>query len=316
MNAPPSTAASGALADIADKRVILVTGKGGVGRTTVAAALGMAGARLGRRTLVLDLGDPEGGGSHLAGLFAVGHFTTEPQPLAPNLHGMHLWAPTGHDMFLRDILPGGAIIGQAVKSKALQTFLQAAPSFLEMGWFNHLLTVLRDVNRDGELRHELIIIDLPATGHTLALTGLPDLLRRLIRTGPVIERLNAGHDYLRDPTKSVAWVVTLPETLPVSESLDLLAGLRTTGINVGAVALNRVPHDPFNETERSQLTPLLERGNVLGAIDFARMHRAHRADARLRSEIDMPLVSLPELLLSGRELVAALSQSLVPVGVT
>jgi arsenite/tail-anchored protein-transporting ATPase len=288
------------------KRIVLITGKGGVGRTSIAAALALAASRQGKRTLLLEIGDPEGGSSPLARHFGRERFTAEPAELAVRLSGLHLWAPHGQELFLRHHLPAGALVGAAMRSRALQAFLSAAPSFLEMGWFYHLLTLIRARRPDGEPLYELIALDMPATGHALALAGLPEILKRLLRRGPIVEGLEEGERYLHDPAMTSAWVVTLPEPLPVTEALELVQGLRTNRVGVGGVLLNRCPQNPFTEAERAALAPRLP-DDVLGALAFRRIERHLDARARLNAERDLPVVEVPELPLEGTALLSGLA---------
>src|SRR5258706_83390 len=80
----------------------------------------------------------------------------------------------------------------------------------------------------GRPHHETILFDMPATGHALAMTELPDLLLRLIPRGPIAAALREGQTVMYDPERTTALVVTLAEALPVTESLELIAGLRRT----------------------------------------------------------------------------------------
>ena len=298
------------LESLLDKRIVLISGKGGVGRTSVAAAVAVAAARVGKRVLLTEIADMEQSASPLAQLFGRERLSTEPIQLAERLSACHLWAPKGHELFLRSILPGGALIAAALRSKALQTFLTAAPSFLEMGWFYHLLELLRAHTSEGQPTHELIVIDMPATGHTLALTGLPTVLNRLIQRGPIAKALVEGQAYMNDPQHAAAWVVTLPEILPVSEAIELVGGLRRTSVPLGCVVLNRVPTDPFTPDERDRLTALLDGKPVLGALDFHRVTRAREAAERLRSEVGLPLLELHEVIAEGEKLVGAMVDQL------
>ncbi len=291
-----------------NRRVVLVTGKGGVGRTTVACALARAAARRGRRVLLTEVGDPEGGFSACGRHFGRETVTENPEPLGDGVDGCHLWARTGHEAFLAETLPGGRLVGAALRSKALQKFLVAAPSFFEMGVFYHLLTLLRAKRPDGSPRHEVVVIDMPATGHTLALTGLPDILLRLIPGGPIAAALREGQSYMNDPSKAEAWVVTLPEQLPITESIELLSGLRETRVAVGGFFLNRYPADPFTAEERAALAGLFEKHHVHGETAFRRAEVAHAQRGRL-DEVGLPVVELPEIERPDRNLAAALVEA-------
>lgn len=284
------------------RRIHLITGKGGVGRTTVTAALARAAAR-DHRTLLLELGDPGEGPSPLARLFGREHLPIEPGLLEPGLHGARLWAPAGHEGFLRATLPGGALISAALRSRALSRFLIAAPSFHEMGIFYHLLMLL-----EAKPAWQQVILDMPATGHALALTGLPAVLLRLIPRGPIATAMKAGQAYMNDPARADAWVVTLPEKLPVSEALELMGGLRETGMTVGGVFLNRMPEDGFTPEETTALQAWLVERPVQGEAAFARILDARTAAERLRAHApDLPVIALPEVPHDpGRGLVAPL----------
>ncbi len=277
-----------------DRRIILVTGKGGVGKTTVAVGMARALARAGRRVLLSEIGDPEGGYSAVGRHFGVDTFGPKPKPIGEGIMGGHLWARDGHEGFLSSILPAGPLVRAAVRSKALSKFLTAAPSFHEMGVFYHLLMLIRETLPDGQPRFEHIIVDMPATGHALALTGLPEILLRLIPRGPMAAALKEGQNWLNDPKTGAAWIVALPEQLPITESIELLAGLRETNMPAGAIIVNRFPPDPFTVEERAALEGYLSATPVHGELSFRRVADARREVHRL-DEVSCPVLELPEL---------------------
>ncbi|MCA9558729.1 MAG: arsenic transporter, partial [Myxococcales bacterium] len=174
-------------------------------------------------------------------------------------------------------------------------FLTAAPSFHEMGIFYHLLTLLKATRKDGAPEHELIIIDMPATGHTLALTSLPDILLRLIPGGPIARAMREGQGFLNDPRLGEAWVVTLPEQLPVTEAIELLEGLRETRMAAGGVVLNRYPADPFTPHEREAMAEVLRSTPMHGQLEFERIGAAQHAAQRLLGAVHVPVITLPEV---------------------
>lgn len=288
-----------------------MTGKGGVGRSSMTAALAMVAQRHGVRVLVCDIGDDPSDYSPLARHFGRERLPNAPEPIAPGIRGVVLTARTGQEYFLKSVLRSGMLVRAALGSDALRRLLSAGPSFREMGIFFQLLTLLRARGRDGGPEHQLMLIDMPATGHTLSLTGLPELLLRLVPRGPIAVALREGQSYLNDPKLGAAWVVTLPEMLPVSECLELLEGLHKTGMPVGGVFMNRVPLDPFSQAERAALEEPIERTNPLGGEGFRRPVRAQREIARLRGGLKVPLVQLPELVCStDRELIGQLADAL------
>jgi len=277
------------------KRIVLITGKGGVGRSIVTAALARAADRRGVRPLVCEIGDDPADYSPLARYFGRDRLPVACEELEAGIRGVVLLARTGQELFLRTALHSSTLARAALGSDALRRLLSAGPSFREMGVFFQLLNYLKQTRPDGEPEFPLILVDMPATGHTLSLTGLPDLLLRLMPRGPIAAALREGQSYLNDPERAAAWVVTLPETLPVSEALELLDGLARTAMPIGGVIVNRIPADPFTPAERTALKPLFIEHDVLGAEGFRRPDLAARETARLRAGTRLPIYSLPEL---------------------
>ena len=301
--------------ELIERRVVLITGKGGVGRSSVTAALAHVAARAGKRVLVTEIGEDGDDYSALAHLFGRERLPDAPEELHRGVFGARLLSRIGQEQFLAGVLRVGALARAALSSDALRRLLSAAPSFREMGIFFHLLTYLRAKRADGTPVHELIVVDMPATGHTLALTGLPAVLHRLVTRGPIPEALREGEAYLNDPRTGAAYVVTLPETLPVSESLELIEGLEQTKVACGGVIVNRMPEELFTPEERAALAPLLEAHDVFGEEGFHRLAEANRSVARLRAAVKVPLWFVPELPEHGPPLVKHITDALAPEGV-
>ena len=276
------------------RKIILVSGKGGVGRTTVAAAMARSIAESGRRTLLTEIGYEGHETSALGQLFGRPSLSSEPVSVGERLFLGQLCAHTGHVAFLRSILPSRALIEAALRSKAINKFLIAAPSFHEMGVFYHLLTLMKARLQDGRERYESIVIDMPATGHTLALTGLPSILLRLIPVGPIATALKEGQSIINHPDRGAAWVVTLPEKLPVTEACELLEGLAEGGVQSGGVIVNRMPENPFTDDERSALKTALS-STDFGVLSLERIDAAARALEQLRTHHLGDVLLLPEV---------------------
>ena len=277
-----------------ERKIILVSGKGGVGRTVVTAALAKAAAKAGKRTLALEIGYEAGAQSALGIQFGRKDLSHEPVPIETNLFLGRLSARTGHADFLRTILPSKTLIAAALRSKAVQKFLVAAPSLHEMGIFYHLLSLTQKTQRNGQPLYDLVIVDMPATGHTLALTGLPKILLRLIPGGPIAKALQYGQKLLNDPDQGEAWIVTLPEKLPVTEACELVAGLRETNMPVGGIILNRMPQNPFRDDERAAMTEYLNEQAFFGKLSLDRIDAAQVALSSLKAQLEIPVLVLPE----------------------
>ncbi len=296
--------------DLLDRRVILVVGKGGVGRTTLTAAMARAAARAGKRVLVTEIGEPDGDYSPLAHLYGRESLPAEVDVLEPGVRGCLLWSRTGHALFLQRVLPVQALVRAGMRSGSLNRLLDAAPSFNEMGVFYCLLSLILEQRKDETPEHELILVDMPATGHSLALTGLPEILLNLMPTGPIADLMREGQSYLNDPARTAACAVTLPETLPVTECLELIDGLRETHIPLGTVLVNKVIGDHFDDDERAELERVLDGQAVFGANRFSAMAQIERSIERLDRGAGVPLLTVPEFTGLGDDLVSQVAASL------
>jgi anion-transporting ArsA/GET3 family ATPase len=284
-------------------RAVLVTGKGGVGKTTVAASLARFAAQAGKRVLVTEIVNEETATSALADALGVAKNTEEPREIGPNLRIAALAPTLGHQRFLRDVLPMKLLADAAMRTGAIRRFLSAAPTFPEMGVLYRLLDLVRAKRRDGSVEHEMIIVDLPATGHALALAQIPASLLRVIPTGPIAAAVREGLDLVMDPARTGAVIVTLPETLPVSEAIELAQGLEGHQIPLARMVVNRVPFDPFSDVERSFVRTLLEkRPPTLGQRTLERIERARVALARIAQAVSVPIGVLQDVWLDGPRL--------------
>jgi arsenite/tail-anchored protein-transporting ATPase len=284
-------------------RAVLVTGKGGVGKTTVAASLARYVAQAGKRVLVTEIANEDATTSALADALGVPKIFEQPVEIAPNLSAASLAPTLGHQRFLRDVLPMKILADAAMRTGAIRRFLSAAPTFPEMGVLYRLLDLVRARKKDGSAEHETIIVDLPATGHALALAQIPASLLRVIPTGPIAAAVREGLDLLMDPARTGAVVVTLPETLPVSEAIELVAGIHEHKIPLAQVIVNRVPFDPFTGNERELVRAVLEgHPPTLGERTLERIDRARVALERVRAAVNVPVAIIQDVWLEGPRL--------------
>ncbi len=264
------------LLELAERRCVIVTGKGGVGKTTVAAALGRAWAQRGKRVLIAEIVPHPDTPSQMREALGTPAPTEEPQRVEDNLW-LTLVTPTiGHLRFLQDALPIKLLADAAMKSQGLRRFLSAAPGFSDMGVMYRMLDLMKRTSPGGGLAFDVCVIDSPATGHALALAQIPEFLTRVIPGGPIFRAAHEGVTTLTDPNITGCVIVTLPETLPVTEALELERGLGKHKLPVSCVVVNRVPKDPFTAEERAALGKEVPR-TVFGARELQRIERSTAA---------------------------------------
>lgn len=289
----------------------MVTGKGGVGKTTITAALAQTFAARGKRTLAAEMTADGISTSALGAALGAEGLSEKPMHVRENLSATLLAPTLGHQKFLQDVLPMKLLADAAMRSAAIRRFLLAAPTFPEMGVLYRLLDLVRQTRSDGSFEHEMIVVDMPATGHALALAQIPSSLLRIIQVGPIASAVREGLDFLLDPQKSGAVIVTLPETLPVSEAIELAAGIREHQIPLRHAFLNRVPNDPFTGDERRAVEELMASlPPTLGGRTVERITRAQAARARFAAGVNTTVTELADSLHIGPDLTMHIAETL------
>jgi anion-transporting ArsA/GET3 family ATPase len=266
-------AATGALLE---KDLVYVTGKGGAGKTTVAAALGRAAAASGRRTIVCDV---TGGGRPAAIRLAENLWSFSVDPHAALIE----WMRTQ---------PGGALAAPLLgRSTAFTHFVDAAPGAKE------LVTIGKVV--DLAAGYDLVVVDGPSTGHALGMLAAPQTVARVARVGPIGEQARGVHDFLADPDHTGYVGVTLPEEMSLHELLELETGLEEAlGRSLDLVVVDGVYPDRFTNAEAEHLQELARRSPATGQLHEALVeHRRARSHAKrvrwLRTQTQVPVVTLP-----------------------
>jgi anion-transporting ArsA/GET3 family ATPase len=283
-----------------DKRLIVVTGKGGVGKTTVAAALGLLAARSGQRTIVAEVSEQE----RLSGLFgrrALGHREGK---LADGLHGISIDPLKAKEEWLRYQLKSSALAGLLGGSRIFQYLTAAAPGVDELVTIGKVWDLAQLERRVGGTRpYDLAIVDAPATGHGVALLRAPRTYAQIARVGPIAKQAKSIHNFIADPAMTGVLAVALPEEMPVNETIDLRASLAADmGMDIHTTVVNGVLPDRFAAKEAKRLAALdgklsaAARRAVATALSEHGRATAQREEIeRLRREGGAPVLTLPFL---------------------
>ena len=279
-----------------DRRLIYVTGKGGVGKTTVTVALAMAGARAGRRTLICEVAEQR----HAARLFAGTEHDTELE-IANRLFAVTVDPQDA----LREWLgkqAGGAALRVLGRSQAFGYFVAAAPGVKELITIAKVWELAQDTRWTGStVTYDLVVVDAPASGHGVAMLRTPETFRDIAPGGPIRRQADKVRRMLRDPARTGYLAVATAEEMPVNETLELQDRLEeAVGRGPDVIVANGLFPDRFTAAERAQLQALADRPAVRAALVAdarAREQRVHLR--RLRKEARAPVVTLPHLFADG-----------------
>ena len=275
-----------------DRRLLVLTGKGGTGKSTLSAALALAASARGKRVLVCEVTARERV-SELLGRPASG---TEVRELRHNLCSVHVRPSEAMREYGIMTLRSETLYNLVFERKLVRYFLKAAPSLAEICMLGKVCWhAVKDEER-GRPRWDLVILDAPATGHGLTLLTVPEVFLSLVSEGPLATDMRWMQALLKDPARTAVCIATLPEEMPVNEAIELRAALEKHGLPLGPVFLNSVFAPRFTEGERTTVAragPLLAAAAEAVDAHEARAQLSVRYGAVLRGAVPPPVVEIP-----------------------
>ncbi len=233
-----------------ERRLLFVTGKGGVGKTTVAAALALLAVKEGRRTLVCEV-DAKG---DLAGAYEAGPLAFEARQIQPGLFAMAMDTEASLREYLALHLKVARLARLGAMARTFDFLANAAPGIKE------ILTVGKLAWEVRERHYEVVIVDAAASGHIVGQLRAPQAINELLSVGLVREQTGWMLELLGDASVTGVVVVAAPEEMPVTETLELVEELATTGVDLAAVVVNRVLPELFGRAEEEVFDRLAETG--------------------------------------------------------
>ena len=304
-----------------DRQLLFVSGKGGTGKTSVSAALADLAVRQGKRTLVCEM-DAKGA---LAAAFEVGELTFQPTEVRPALWAMVMNTEDSLREYLRLFVRIPLVGRIGPLARTFDFVADAAPGVKE------ILAIGKLCHEVRARHYDLVIVDAEASGHIVAQIDAPRAIRELVQVGMVRDQTDWMLEILGDATRTGLVVVTTPEEMPVTETIELVDKVQsTTDVNVAAIVANRVLPQWFSATDSDVFTALMEPDaqaalaaaagpQVATVFQAAALAQARRAGAvgyldRLRDGVsaDVPLLLVPELFTraGGRRVVSLLADAL------
>ena len=238
------------LATILQRQVHFVSGKGGVGKSAVSAALALRFVREGHKTLLVQVNAQDSHGP----LLDVGTVGTKLVEVEPNLIVVNTTPAESLREYALMTLKVQAIYRAVFENRLTKTFLRFLPALAELTMLGKIYFHATESEDDGGPRFPRIVVDCPSTGHGLQLLKVADVIQHTVRVGPLAEKTAKMAALVADEKRCALHIVAIAEELPVNEGLELLDEVRRTSVvPPGALVLNRVLRHLFDDVASASL---------------------------------------------------------------
>ncbi len=282
------------------KRFLVVTGKGGVGKTTVCAAEALALAHKGKRVLVCMCNAKE----RLSSMFGSAPIGPEIIPVAPNVWAVNMDPDLALAEYGAMTLHSKALFKLLFDNRYVRTFFRAVPGLSEWSLLGKAWWHTTETRDDGSFQYDVVILDAPATGHGLDMLRVPKIILEVVPAGLLRRDAERAWAMFKDPATCAVVLVTLPEEMPTTETIELAHALRDElELPIGKIVVNGVLPPLFSKDERAAIeaTPPADGDSPGDAAMAAARSRAARERVqaeslhRLSAELPVSPSFLPQL---------------------
>ncbi|QQR81885.1 MAG: ArsA family ATPase [Deltaproteobacteria bacterium] len=236
------------LQDLIAHQLLFVTGKGGVGKTTLSFVLGLLAAKQGKRVLIVELN-----ASSLSVLVKGRKIGYQPEKILSNYSNLHVINVDPHSAFEEYILMQikfKSLYKAVFENKFVRYFIDATPGLADLMCIGKIYSLVKE--------YDLVIVDAPATGHGLALLTIPHIVSSAVKVGPLGHEAQRIDELLHDEQKTEIVLVTIPEDMPVTETVELAEKLKSQNLKVGPLFLNQAREFVLTENDER----LIQKSNL------------------------------------------------------
>jgi anion-transporting ArsA/GET3 family ATPase len=294
------------LARLLERRLVVVSGKGGVGKSVVAAALARAARERGKRVLLVEVDAPTEAAGYLGVVSRGAEVAVE-----PGLSVLNLRPRAVMDEYVRHVVRIEALARRILASELYRRFFAAAPGLPELMVLGKVMVLVEARERwSRRFLHDLVVLDAPATGHGLAFLKVPLAAAQAVPVGPVGGNARRILAMLRDAKRTALVLVAVPEEMAVVEALEFQSlAAEELGLAPEAVVLNACHERRLSDAQEAEVLRLGAAGadarlapdlSLRAGVAAARRHIRRRKltrfyKTRLERAARAPLLTLPFL---------------------
>lgn len=281
-----------------DQRFVLFSGKGGVGKTVISSAFALSCARRGERTLLMELNVKD----KVSSFFGSSNVGSDITEVEDNLFAVNVSPDAALQEYGLMILRVKLIYKAVFENRIVRSFLKSIPGLNDLLMLGKAYYHATEMNPQGSYVWDKVVVDAPATGHGLFFLQIPSVITGFINSGHMYEEARRIEDLLQDPSQTSINLVTLPEELPVNETLMMREELgERMGLEIGAVIANAVYPQGFGDEQAAWIDrarPHADEDTLRGFLDAAAFRNQRVAMQRgyldrLEQEVDKPIHYVP-----------------------